>query len=186
MLESSTQQLDDPRRLPDAHLMVHPAPSPLPAPDMTADQRSSRAVGGQTVRAGMLEDSLGYAVKRAQVRCEEALVAVLPADLSPTRMTGLATIEANPGITQSALGNALHIAAPSVVKVVDVLEGLGFVERRASPLDRRVYALFLTTAGRDVLRECERIVAASEEDIASRLTKAERALLIELLSRVAA
>lgn len=133
----------------------------------------------------MLEDSLGYAVKRAQVRCEEALIAVLPPDLSPTRMTALAVIEANPGITQSALGVALHIASPSVVKVVDVLERLGLVERRASPADRRVYALVLTDAGREELLRCRAIVANSELDIASKLTKAERAMLIELLSRVA-
>lgn len=168
--------------------MIH-APVPTradPTPDQGAEPFSPGAGGrSRAVRAGMLEDSLGYAVKRAQVRCEEALVAVLPKDLSPTRMTALATVEANPGITQSALGAALHIAAPSVVKAVDVLERAGFVERRASPVDRRVYALFLTTAGRDVLRRCERIVAASEADIAARLTKAERAMLIELLSRVA-
>lgn len=133
----------------------------------------------------MLEDSLGYAVKRAQVRCEEALIAVLPPDLSPTRMTALSTIEANPGITQSALGVALHIAPPSVVKVVDILERLGLIERQASPVDRRMYALVLTAAGRAELQRCHEIVANSELQIASRLTKAERAMLIELLSRVA-
>lgn len=137
------------------------------------------------VPAGMLDDSLGYAIKRAQIRCEDALVALLPAELSPTRMTALATIEANPGITQSALGVALHIAPPSVVKVVDILERLGLVERQASPLDRRVYALVLTTAGVAELERCRVLVAQSEVEIASRLTRAERAMLIELLSRVA-
>lgn len=133
----------------------------------------------------MLEDSLGYAIKRAQVRCEEMLTPLLPADLSPTRMTALATIEANPGITQSALGVALHIAPPSVVKVVDVLERLGLVRRGESPSDRRIYALVLTDAGRAQLQSCHAVVAESEHRIASRLTKAERAMLIELLARVA-
>jgi DNA-binding MarR family transcriptional regulator len=152
---------------------------------MKAAARSGSDGAVTSVPAGMLEDSLGWAIKRAQVRCEEALVALLPPDLSPTRMTALATIEANPGITQSALGMALHIAPPSVVKVVDVLERLALVERRESPADRRVYALVLTDAGQAELQRCKAVVAQSELEIASRLTKAERAMLIELLSRVA-
>lgn len=135
--------------------------------------------------AGFLEHSLGYTVKRAQVRCDEALISVLPADLSPTRMTALATIDANPGITQSALGSVLHIAPPSVVKVVDVLERLGLVTREASPTDRRVYALVLTIAGQAELQRCRTIVTQFEVEIASKLSKAECALLIELLCRVA-
>lgn len=166
-----------------------PRPAQPPALDPPSGKATARSNGAdvtvQAAPAGMLEDSLGYAVKRAQVRCEDALIAVLPPDLSPTRMTALATIEANPGITQSALGVALHIAPPSVVKVVDVLERLGLVERQASPADRRVYALVLTDAGRGELQRCHPIVANSELQIASRLTKAERAMLIELLSRVA-
>lgn len=149
--------------------LVHPAA----APDESA------------MPSGMLSDSLGYAIKRAQVRCEEALVALLPAELSPTRMTALVIIEAQPGITQSALGQALHIAPPSVVKVIDTLESKGLVERQASPTDRRMYALFLTDAGRTQLDQCNAVVSDYEVNLSSRLTKAERALLIELLARVA-
>lgn len=164
---------------------IAPPRSPIHRRPEKTSVRSNGADTAMPVPAGMLEDSLGYAVKRAQVRCEEALVAVLPPDLSPTRMTALATIEASPGITQSALGLALHIAPPSVVKVVDMLERLGLVQRRESSSDRRMYALVLTDAGRAQLQRCNAVVADCEEQIASKLTKAERALLIELLSRVA-
>lgn len=143
------------------------------------------AEGVEAPTAGALEDSLGYSVKRAQVRCDEALIAMLPAGLSPTRLTAMAIIDANPGITQAALGAALHIAPPSVVKVADLLEGLGFMKRQASPQNRRIYNLVLTAEGREELRRCQSIVAKSEQTISSRLSKAERALLIELLSRVA-
>lgn len=164
-------------------------PTQPPALDHQSGKATARSNGADVavpaVPAGILENSLGYAVKRAQVRCEESLIAVLPPDLSPTRMTALATIEANPGITQSALGVALHIAPPSVVKVVDILERLGLVQRQASSADRRVYALVLTDAGRAELQRCQAIVASSELQIASKLTKAERAMLIELLCRVA-
>jgi DNA-binding MarR family transcriptional regulator len=133
----------------------------------------------------LLVDSLGYAIKRAQVRSYEALYRFLPAELSPTRMSALSTIDANPGISQSALGSLLHIAGPSVVKVVDSLERLGFVERQPAKQDRRVYALVLTRAGRAELEHCRQLVASFEKEIASKLTVGERRQLLQLLSRVA-
>ncbi|MDO8768697.1 MAG: MarR family transcriptional regulator [Burkholderiaceae bacterium] len=155
------------------------------APEPDADPNLEANAISELVPAELLKDSLGYAIKRTQVRCIEALYAVLPPDLSPTRMSALSTIGANPGISQSALGEVLHIAPPSVVKVVDILERIGLVERRAAKTDRRIYALVLTDAGEDELKRCRTLVASYERDISSKLSATERRQLIELLSRVA-
>lgn len=131
-----------------------------------------------------LGDSLAYAIKRAQVRCDEALTKYLDPGISPARYAALATVGANPGISQAALGSLLNIAGPSVVKVVDELERMGVVKRENSS-DRRVYALMLTERGAADLKRYQSSVQLFEKKIAVQLTKPERAQLLALLSKVA-
>ena len=101
--------------------------------------------GAGPAELDLRQDSLGYAIKRAQVRTYEVLFATLGPDaISPARMTALSIIGAQPGINQSALAEQLRVTRPSMVKVIDSLEGLGLVERRAIPGDRRSYSLALT------------------------------------------
>lgn len=134
----------------------------------------------------LLEDSLAYFIRRAQVRCDTELARFLEPGISPARLAALATIGANPGISQSALGSLLNIASPSVVKVVDDLENRGLLERGPGPSrDRRVYAVRLTDEGAAELRRYNESVKRFEDKIASDLTRTERQHLIALLNRVA-
>lgn len=132
----------------------------------------------------LLNDSLAYVVKRTQVRCDEALGRYLDRGISPARFAALSMVGANPGISQTALGGLLNIAGASVVKVVDELERVGLI-RRESSSDRRVYALQLTEKGIADLKRYEASIQKFEIQIASQLTREERAQLIMLLSKVA-
>lgn len=130
-------------------------------------------------------DSLGYAIKRAQVRSYDVFFRVLgPDSISPARMTALSMIGDQDGISQSALAERLGIARASIVKVVDALEAAGLIERKSVPEDRRSYALSLTRIGRTQLIEYGRQVAEVEKALAVRLTESERRQLIELLGKV--
>src|SRR5258706_10333003 len=84
----------------------------------------------------LLKDSLGYTLKRAQVRSYEMLFELLgPNVLSPGRMTALSIVGTEDGINQSSLAERLGITRPSVFKVIDALEALGLMERRSIPND---------------------------------------------------
>lgn len=133
----------------------------------------------------LLQHSLAYTIKRAQVRCDEALTRHLDAGLSPARFAALCAVGANPGISQAALGGLLGIAGPSVVKVVDELEKLDLV-KRASSTDRRVYALQLTDHGEVDLERYEISIQTFEKKISEGLTAQERSQLLKLLAKVAA
>jgi DNA-binding MarR family transcriptional regulator len=133
----------------------------------------------------LLGDSLAYAIKRAQVRCDEALARYLDPGLSPARFAALSTVGANPGISQAALSGLLNIAGPSVVKVVDDLERMGLL-RRESSSDRRVYALRLTDKGTSDLKRYQGSIRTFEKKIAALLTAQERTQLFALLAKVAA
>jgi DNA-binding MarR family transcriptional regulator len=69
-----------------------------------------------------------------------------------------------------------------MVKLIDGLERRGLVERRRNPDDRRSYALYATTAGREALVDMAPIMDRAEQELAERLSDAERDRLRELLS----
>lgn len=134
----------------------------------------------------LLDDSLGYALKRAQVRAYDLMFQCLgPEALSPGRMTALSLIGGQPGISQSALAEQLKVNRASVVKVIDTLEALGFVERRATAGDRRSHALVLTAAGEDELQTLHGQIRRYEQALAENLSAEERQQLLALLERVA-
>jgi DNA-binding MarR family transcriptional regulator len=131
-------------------------------------------------------DSLGYAIKSAQVRIYENLFQILgPNAISPARLTALNIVCKHSGINQTELAEQLRITRASVVKVVDTLESLGFVERQAIADDRRSYALVATEKGKDELHRMCQQLKVNELAIASKLSPAERAKLMALLAKVA-
>ncbi len=154
----------------------------------TEQARTSRS-GGQTPGDGginPLADSLAYQIKQTQVRCYEMLFELFgPDSLSPGRMTALSLIGNHPGIKQSELAEHLRVNRASVVKVIDSLQALGFVERGSMPGDRRSHALVATPAGVAELQRLTQLVRRHEAMIATGLTPQERGMLMQLLSKVA-
>lgn len=129
--------------------------------------------------------SLGYALRRAQVRTYDLYYAMLSSlELSPARLTALSIIATESEITQAVLAQKLGITAASVLKLVDFLEDSGLIVRLTCE-DRRKYVLGLTPAGREKLEEVRRRIPAYEHRIAQQLSDEERALLLSLLERVA-
>lgn len=150
-------------------------------------------VGGQNAEGradtddiNLLQDSLAYEIKKAQVRTYELLFEHMgPEALSPARMTALCIIGTQPGINQSALADALRVNRASVVKVIDALQSLGYVERQSIPDDRRSYALAVTPQGLQELRRLTAISRRFEQEVAAQLTARERSTLFKLLAKVA-
>ncbi len=142
--------------------------------------------GGLPKEFDLLHDSLGYVVKRAQVRTYEVLFGLLgPDSITPGRMTALCLVAKQPGISQSELAEMLSITRAAVVKVVDTLETRGFVQRQSIPGNRRTYALAVTPEGYEELRRLTRLTRLYESRIADKLSPDERRQLMSLLQRVA-
>jgi DNA-binding MarR family transcriptional regulator len=134
---------------------------------------------------GLLTGLIGYQVRRAQVAVFQHFgEAFRGLDLTPGQLGALVLIQANPGLSQSALGAALGVDRSTVVPLIDRLEARGLVIRAPSPKDRRSHALQLSPAGLDLLKQAEATVQAHESVIAGRLSDAERRTLIDLLSRI--
>jgi DNA-binding MarR family transcriptional regulator len=138
------------------------------------------------ISLGLLSSLLGYALRRAQVAVFQNFTGVVGAsELTPGQFGVLVVIDANPGLSQTQLGNALGIDRSTVVAVIDRLETRGLVARQAAPNDRRSHALHLSDSGKATLRRLTERVCAHERAIARDLSAEELARLIELLRRVA-
>ena len=154
-----------------------------------SDARSTRLVDDErdVSNINLLEGSLAYAIKQAQVRCYEVLFGFYGPDaLSPGRMTALCLIGVQPGIHQSALADLLRINRASVIKVVNSLQALGFIERQAIPRNKRSQALVVTEKGHAELQRLTALTRQYEEIVAAGLTPAERKTLFRLLAKTAA
>ena len=129
--------------------------------------------------------TLGYSLKRAQVRSYEMFFAVIGENaISPGRMAALSLIGMEPGVTQSAVAEKLAISRPAIGKVIDALETRGLIERRAVEGNRRSYSLNLTAQGRQELNLLAQQIQTYEDRLAANLTGDERAQLIQLLEKV--
>jgi len=134
-----------------------------------------------------LEQHLGYALRRAQVAAFDAFhQATAGAGITPPRFTALVILRANPGITQSTLGDVLGTARSGAMLLTNWLEGRGLAERRHRRDDGRAWGLYLTPRGERVLDRLRRRVRAQDQRFAARLAGAERRTLLRLLEKLAA
>jgi DNA-binding MarR family transcriptional regulator len=108
-----------------------------------------------------------------------------PLDLTPAHAGILRLVHAWAGLSQQALGTELRVLPSRLVALIDELEHRGWVERRDHPTDRRSYALYLTDAGRDLLKDVGQVAREHQKALCAALTDTERATLASLLQRIA-
>jgi DNA-binding MarR family transcriptional regulator len=109
-----------------------------------------------------------------------------PLGLVPYHSGILSVLGANPGITQQALSDLLGMFPSRLVGLLDELENAGLIERRATPADRRTYALHLTKAGRNAWAKIGKLADRLQDDLCAALNEKERKLLAALLTRIVA
>jgi DNA-binding MarR family transcriptional regulator len=139
-------------------------------------------LNGSGLKPGMLPGLLGYRLRVAQQALFRDFAASV-AELSPGRVGILLLVEANPGVTQSRLAQAVALDRSTLVGVLHALEERGLVERRRGE-DRRTNGLWLTAAGRTTVGKLKRRIEQHEQRVAARLTANEREQLIGLLEKL--
>jgi DNA-binding MarR family transcriptional regulator len=128
---------------------------------------------------GLLVGQVGRSVSRSFRET------IAPLGLEPRQYLLLRSIAGTDGGSQQAIAASLQIPPSRMVVLVDALEERGLVLRVANPADRRAYALRLTPAGRRLLVKAQPIADAFETSLCEPFTARERALLVELLGRIA-
>jgi DNA-binding MarR family transcriptional regulator len=135
---------------------------------------------------GVLDELLGYSLRRAQVAMFLAFhAATRGVDVTPPRFTALVVIGANPGINQSVLGRVLGIARSGAMALADWFEARGWVERRRRRDDGRAWGLHLTPRAEKLVAAMQRRVVAEDRRRAAVLGAGERRELLRLLNKLA-
>lgn len=142
--------------------------------------------GVDTLDQSRLTHLVGYAASRAAITLKRVFARHLgPLDLKVVDFSILVLVASNPQVNQRQLGEALDISAPNMAVTLDRLVERGWVERVRSTKDRRAMHIHLTPSGIELVERAEKIAATMETPALRALSPAERALLIELLMKVA-
>jgi len=144
--------------------------------------KAKQKFDGRVIASGILPGLLGYRLRLAQQTVFRDFAKSV-AELSPGRVGILLLIDANAGVTQSGLAEAVGLDRSTMVGLVDKLEERGLIERRRGE-DRRTNRLWLTRSGRALVVHLKRRIALHERRVAAKLTAAERAELIALLEKL--
>ena len=105
--------------------------------------------------------------------------------LRRVEFTILALVQGNPGVTARQLARALAVTPPNVAVWLDRLESRGLVARERSTRDARVQHVQLTRAGTVLVERTVQTLLEGEQAALAALSAAERAMLVELLHKVA-
>ena len=141
-----------------------------------------RPSGADRLAQGVLPRLLGYWLRLAQQAAFRDFAQAVKG-FSPGQVGILVLINANPGVTQSRLAEAVGLDRSTLVGVLHTLQGRGLVARRRGE-DRRTNGLTLTPAGRSELSRARGCIAVHERRFASRLSAQERTRLLVLLRKL--
>ena len=137
--------------------------------------------------ASGLNAVLGYQLAQAAVATTALFVQEVggPQDLRPVEYTVLQLIAENPGTSPVRLAKALAVTKPNITMWVDRLVGRHLVKRSPSASDKRAQELRTTAAGAALAKAATRALRTAEDQALRHLSAGERAILAELLHKVA-
>ena len=132
-------------------------------------------------------DDLSYQVFREfltamRLHRQLMIAALAESDNHPGQAICLRFLSGNDGITQRDLAEALHLARPTVSKMLHAMEKSGVIERRSDERDQRLTRVHLTAAGRELEAELRVVSAAYVNETISTLGEGDRRELARLLA----
>ena len=137
------------------------------------------------IEYGVLDELVGYGLRRAQIRMTEAFDAQLGGlGVTTQRFSALVLIASNPGLKQTELAGVMGIARSGVLAIVEALSLQGLIERRPVPGDARAQALFLSPLGEERLPQIVQLVREHDRELVRGFSAAEIETLKSLLERI--
>ena len=137
------------------------------------------------MRLKELQTQPGHLIRRAQQIAVAIFIEECAAfDLTPVQYAAMVAIQENEGIDATRLSAQIAFDRSTLGNVLERLEARGFVERYASPEDKRVKLLRLAPQGRSVTQHAEEAVKRTQERILAPLDPAKRRVLLDLLAQL--
>lgn len=151
------------------------------------DEDGGTARDGRPARGGFGHEGFAYLlVQLGTLAARRFAERLAPLGLEPRHAGMLLRLAISEGRSQQAIGELIGLNSTRMVFLVDELEQRGLVERRRNDADRRSHALYLTDAGRAMLRQVRQVATEHQAELGSSLSPDERVQLTGLLRRLAA
>ena len=149
-----------------------------PPPDRTPAARLSESG---------IHGVVGYQLAQASIVTTQVFEGAVgkPRALRPVEYTVLSLVAANPDVTAGQLARGLAVTPPNIAVWLERLESRGLVRRSRSEIDARQQHIRATASGAKLTLEATRQLLVDEEATLAALSPAERAMLVELLHKVA-
>ena len=110
---------------------------------------------------------------------------VCPTDLTPRQFVVLQAVTDKNGLSQTDIMAVTGIDRSSTAALVRTLVTNGWLKRRRTRRDARVYAVRITSSGRQMLEAGMAATRAAEDELLLPLSEKQRLILIDLLMLVA-
>jgi MarR family transcriptional regulator for hemolysin len=152
-----------------------------------SDTDTSTLAADAELDLGALRDVLGFHVTLANI----ATVGLFerhvgqPFALRKAEFSLLMLLLANGAVPAKRLARALQLSAPALTMLIDRMQDKQWLRRERNPADRRSQLIVLTPEGQAVARRAQGAAKTMEASLQRRLSRAERAMLIELLAKLA-
>jgi MarR family transcriptional regulator, negative regulator of the multidrug operon emrRAB len=105
-------------------------------------------------------------------------------NVSASGAAALVSLSAYPGLSVTELGRRVGLSQSAAARMVDSLESDGLVERRPSPLMKRVTTVHPTRSGRRAARRLLAARGSPLSDVVSTLDEDEQQMLAGLLTKL--
>jgi len=140
----------------------------------------------ESVDFGRLPGYIGYQIRQAQSAIFRDIArSIRDLDVTPGEFSLLTMLEANPGLNSVTLARIYRLDKATLSLSLKRLVSRGLIQSARSERDRRYYSLRLTPAGRKVLQRATKRIERQERAMDAVLRPGERALVLDLLERIA-
>jgi len=153
--------------------------------DTTRKKRTRQIAGSPPVAVGILPNLIGYNVRRAQIALwRDFSRTVGRGEIRPAVFSLLILVEANPGIAQFELADALDLDKAAIVALLHRLQRRQWLTRRRSTEDRRRHGIFLLPRGQEAVERLRDEMIEHEKRFTRLFTREELTQLFAYLRRI--
>lgn len=156
-------------------------------PTAKSDKVGLDAKGGDSLDPSAMHHVAGFLIAMADVPARRVFSHHIgqPYELREVEFTLLVLLQANHYAAPKQLARSLNLPASHVTLLLDRMVGRGLVERRRNPTDGRALQVHLTAKGETLAQRVYQVSLTMEDELLRVLSPAERAMLCELLIKLA-
>ena len=128
----------------------------------------------QKIETFSLDESLGFWLYRSHIQVSAALRQAFQDaghDLTPEQWAVLLRLQEQEGLNQSQLGEKTFKDRHNITRILRQLDRRGYIEKLHDKKDKRAFRVYLSPAGRSLLRELKPIVLKHRDRVCKGFSK---------------